>query len=82
MLNLFQNEWDALMLEMHQLRQALGTTRQELSYTLYMQDAATRVIARHAPPSCPILDLIIHSTGLLPETLPLWAVPASAARRV
>ena len=82
MLNLFQNEWDALMLEMHQLRQALGTTRQELSYTLYMQDAATRVIARHGPPSSPILDLTVHSTGLLPETLPLRAVPASAARRV
>ena len=52
MLNLFQNEWDALMLEMHQLRQALGTTRQELSYTLYMQDAATRVIARQGLHIC------------------------------
>ena len=52
MLNLFQGEWDALMLEMHQLRQALGNTRQELSYTLYMQDAATRVIARCASCRC------------------------------
>lgn len=40
-------EWDALMLEMHQIRQALSTARQELSFSLYMQDAATRVIARH-----------------------------------
>ncbi|KAK9791122.1 hypothetical protein WJX73_000987 [Symbiochloris irregularis] len=46
MLNLFQGEWDALMLEMHQIRQALSTARQELSFSLYMQDAATRVIAR------------------------------------
>ena len=41
-------EWDALMLEMHQIRQALSNSRQELSFSLYMQDAATRVIARQA----------------------------------
>ena len=41
-----QNEWDALVLETYTLRQRYNSTRQELSYALYAQDAANRVVAR------------------------------------
>ena len=46
LLHLFQNEWDALVLGTHTLEQKYNATRQELSYALYAQDAASRVIAR------------------------------------
>ena len=46
MLTLFQDEWDALMLETHQVKTHLDTVRQELVKTLYQHDAACRVIAR------------------------------------
>jgi hypothetical protein len=41
-----RNEWDAMVLEAHRLKQLLASTRQELAHALYQYDAATRVIAR------------------------------------
>ena len=46
LLHTLQNEWDALVLETFVLKQQYNSTRQELSYALYAQDAATRVLAR------------------------------------
>lgn len=46
LLSVLQNEWDALALETHTLRQHLTQVRQELSRALYEHDAAVRVITR------------------------------------
>ncbi|KAJ5629850.1 hypothetical protein N7528_003507 [Penicillium herquei] len=46
LLNVFQEEWDALALETYTLQQNLAQTRRELSAALYQHDAAVRVIAR------------------------------------
>ncbi|KAJ2920366.1 hypothetical protein MD484_g156, partial [Candolleomyces efflorescens] len=46
LLQLLQNEWDAQVLGTHALEQKYNSTRQELSYSLYAQDAANRVVAR------------------------------------
>lgn len=46
LLHTLQNEYDAIVLELFSLRQKYNSVRQELSYALYSQDAATRVVAR------------------------------------
>ncbi|KAJ3574618.1 hypothetical protein NP233_g1652 [Leucocoprinus birnbaumii] len=46
LLHTLQNEYDAVVLELFSLRQKYNSVRQELSYALYSQDAATRVVAR------------------------------------
>ena len=46
MLQTFQNEWDALMVETFELRKQLDQCRNELATALYKQDAAERTIAR------------------------------------
>ena len=46
LLSAFQNEWDALALQVYTLQQQLSQTQQELSTALYQNDAAARVIGR------------------------------------
>ncbi|KAH7883871.1 nuclear matrix protein NMP200 [Phlebopus sp. FC_14] len=46
LLHMLQNEWDALVLEAFSVKQQYNSIRQELSYSLYAQDAASRVVAR------------------------------------
>ncbi|THG98460.1 hypothetical protein EW026_g3727 [Hermanssonia centrifuga] len=46
LLQTLQNEWDATMLEVYALKQQNNSLKQELSVSLYTQDAATRVVAR------------------------------------
>lgn len=48
LLHTLQSEWDACMLECHQLRRQGDELRQELSHALYKEDAAMRVLARLA----------------------------------
>jgi len=66
LLHLLQNEWDALVLSTHALEQKYNATRQELSYALYAQDAANRVVARlirerDAARECVLPHLSTHS---------------------
>ncbi len=46
MLNLLQSEWDAMALEVYNMKQQMSVLRQELAHALYQQDASQRVIAR------------------------------------
>lgn len=45
MLSMFQNEWDALALELFTLRKQVSDLKKELSLSLYRQDAAIKVAA-------------------------------------
>ena len=45
-LTMLQTEWDAVMLDVYNLRANLDETRKELAHSLYQHDAACRVIAR------------------------------------
>lgn len=46
LLNLLQNEYDAMLLESYQLKQQLDQCKKDLAKQLYQQDAAHRVISR------------------------------------
>jgi pre-mRNA-processing factor 19 len=46
MLSMLQTEWDAVMLDIFNLRKALDDSRKELAHALYQHDAACRVISR------------------------------------
>lgn len=46
LLHVLQNEWDTVMLETLSLRKQNAQLRQELSHSLYKEDATMRVLAR------------------------------------
>ena len=64
-----QSEYDAVVLELFDTRQALADARQELSQSLYQNDAAARVIAR-----------LVAERDAARQKLQEWdAAPATAA---
>jgi len=67
MLQLFQNEWDAFMLETYTLKQHLETVRQELAHALYQHDAACRVIARLIKERDAAKSTLANFQGQVPE---------------
>ena len=84
LLHTLQNEWDALVLETFALKQQYNNTRQELSYALYAQDAASRVVARLIRERDAAREYVLRSyfrvpvltgrhTGLWPTSRLAWA---------
>jgi pre-mRNA-processing factor 19 len=86
LLGLLQNEWDALMLEMHKLRKNYHSSREELSQTLYMHDAACRVVARlireRDEAKTALSNLETKSNGAKQQQPQSMEVEASVARPV
>jgi pre-mRNA-processing factor 19 len=46
LIEMFQKEWDRLLLEQYELKSQLNAVQEELAKTLYEQEAAVRTIAR------------------------------------
>jgi len=46
MIQMFQAEWDTMVMEVYEMRKALDQSRKELAHALYYNDAALRVVSR------------------------------------
>ncbi|KNC54949.1 uncharacterized protein AMSG_10191 [Thecamonas trahens ATCC 50062] len=79
MLAAFQAEWDAVMLESFQVKQALLATRQELAHALYKNDAAARVIARLVRERDEARAALTALNKSIPASLPTPATSGGAA---
>lgn len=78
LLALFQNEWDAVMLETFTLKKHLDTVRQELSQALYQHDAACRVIARLVKERDEALEALSSMQAQLAQRAPAQAASSDA----
>ena len=67
LLSLMQSEWDALMLEIHTLKEHLQATRQELSLALYQHEAACRVVCRLLKERDEARGLVAELKGMRPS---------------